>query len=262
MDNITLLGVIGSIVSIVSLIISLLSSSTNNNFLSKNKNSFNQTLNVNSNNTTTNNFDLRTTYTSNPTPKSSDTSQDPFAIVIIGVAVMALVIPLYLKYQDTIIFYIIIFGIIGLLINLLILFCLSKKFFLDKLYLCTSTLKWFPIFILLIFIYHPRYTSPTLSNTKQLLMSGVGFLNTIHLYYFDVFFFAMQLAGLGLMAVFIVINIYNALKQLYNALKNHQAPTSRNWKDYLWYTLSILLLLVLVSGLYVKFFNYLNTVMK
>lgn len=262
MDNITLLGVIGSIVSIISLFISLLASSTNNNFLSRNKNSFNQTLNVNSNNTTTNNFDFRTAYMPNPTPKSSNTSQDPFAMVIIGIAAMGIVIPLYLKYQDIVIFYVIIFGIIGLLINSLIIFYLNKRFLLNKLYLCTSTLRWFPLFILLIFIYHPLYTSDTLINTKQLLMSGVGFLTTIHSNYFDVFFFAMQLIGLGLIALLIAINIYKSLKQLYSAIKKHQPPTAVTFKDCVWYTLSIMFLFILISGLYVRFFNYLDTVMK
>jgi|GEM_PF-6422607 len=262
MDNIVLLGVVGSIFSILSLFISLFGSNIKNHLLSNNHNSFNNTLNQNSNNKTTNNYDFRTTPIDKPISKSSNTSEDLAGKICIGAIIGFIVISLYLKYQDIVIFYVITFGIIGLLINLLVLFALSKIVLLDKLYLCSNTLKWFPLFIMLIYIYHPSYGSNTLNQTKQSLkLLNLKTLSTVtQLHAFDVLFFATQIIGLAIIVLLIALNIFKCLKQLYKTYIKNQSPTNGNLKDFFLQTVSISFLFILISGLYVRFFNYINLI--
>ena len=260
MDNITLIGLIGSIVSIVSLFISIFSSSSKTNIFSNNRTSINQTLNVNSNNSVTNNYDFRSYKGSSTSRTSTSSSNDPIAMIALGVLVAAIVIPNYLVYQDKVIFWVLIFGIAGLIINLATLFIINRKINLDKLYLCSNTIKWFPLFLMLIFIYHPLYSSSTLSNTKQLLIAQKNFFEILQKYGYDVFYFAMQITGIIFVTFLISLHTYKSLKQLYKTLKYNYEPSTGNWKDFLWHVLALLFAFILVSGLYAKFFIYFNKI--
>lgn len=260
MDNITLIGLIGSIVSIISLFISIFSSSTKNNFLSSNRNSFNQTLNFNSNNSTTNNFDLRTTINNQtPSPVPSTSSSDIGSTIIFPTIVGLIVIPIYLNHQDITIFYVILIGLIGLLINLLVLFILSKKVILNKIYLCSNILRWFPLFIILIFIYHPIYKSGTLDETIRIAKAGKGLLNLIPSHGYDLIYLALQLVGVFSISMLIVVNVISCIKQLYRTAKKNTLPNTPTWKNFLWYIALVLFLFSVVSGLLIKFFIYIQS---
>ncbi|MDT8715460.1 hypothetical protein IAI10_02155 [Clostridium sp. 19966] len=256
MDNITLISVIGSAVSIVSFFISLFTSTNKTSLLSNNKDSFNQTLNINSHNRTTNNYDFSTNMNSQPTK----TSENFDSFGIFGLIIAIAVIPFYLKYQDTVILYLIIFELACVLINLISLFILSKRVFIDKFYLCVNTLKWFPLFIALLFVYKPLYGSETLNSTKELLKSGKGIANIIQSHGFhDPLFFLLQLIGLAVLVLIASLNIFNNFKQLYKAFRKNESPKSINYKDILWYCFCILLILILVSGVLVNLDIYLTS---
>lgn len=266
MDNVTLIGVVGSVVSILSFFITIFlpSSQTTN---SNNKISIDRSFNNNSFNTVTNNYNInnhksdesKSSKGKNTKKNVNSNSDDFLGYLIIGGIVTAIVIKLYITYQDLIIFWIIIFGILALLINCLILLILSKKIYIDKKYLYFNTSKWIPLFIMLIFIYNPFYKSETFINTKKMLENTDNFIKAFQNYRADVTFVFFQIIGLIIVSATIIIYILETISDLRKFIKDptyNIKPVTKS--EVIGTYISLIIAFLLVSGLISNLFLTLN----
>ncbi|NRU23588.1 hypothetical protein [Clostridium beijerinckii] len=227
MDNITLIGVVGSIVSILSFFITIFMPSSHTNTNSNNKVNIDKSFNNNSFNTVTNSYTInnykmdKSNSSKEKSKKNGKSNPDDFwGYLIIGGIITAIVIKFYITYQDLIIFWIIIFGILALLINCLLLLILSKKVYIDKKYLYFNTSKWIPLFIMLIFIYNPFYKSETFINTKKMLENTDNFIKTFQNYRADVTFVFFQIIGLIIVSVTLILYILETINDLRKVIRD------------------------------------------
>lgn len=258
-DNVTLIGVIGSVVSILSFFYALFSSSNKININSNNKTNYSNSFNSNSFNNITTNYNIynhenydNSRHRGNYTNKENTDSDNLIAFLFLGAAVLGVILKLYLSYQDKIISWIIIVGIIGLLLNLIAIAILQKVTFIPKIYLYINTIRWFPLFILLIFIYHPIYTSKTITDTKNLIASGAGFFNILGKYNSDVLFLSFQILGLVLVMFLILFFVFHSIHDLYRVTRKYKTLEDNSSNQIIGYIIFLSMAFVLVSGLYIK----------
>lgn len=263
MDWITILGIIGSIITIIAFILQLLNKETYyDNNKSFNTNSFNGksvTYNIHINESANKDDrelnSLRNQNNSQTKQYSgSNNSGGMFLIIAIIIGLM-LILKFYTNYKFEIVLSLIVMGIIGVFINMVIIWIVGKYETIPNTYVYYNIGKWLPLFLLLIFIYHPLYASENLVYVESQLKEGVGFLSLLWNYSQDIFFYFLQFIGLLFIFGFM---IYNIIKSLYNIYKYYNIDYINfnfiNRDKILGYIILNLLIFMFISGLYLEIF--------
>ncbi|MGY0373231.1 hypothetical protein [Clostridium sp. JNZ J1-5] len=263
MDNVTLIGVVGSVVSILSFFLAIFLPSSKTNTNSNNRTSIDRSFNSNSFNTVTNNVNV--TYkvevegkdnSNQRTHNDVDYNSDNFwGILIIGIFAVSIITKFYITYQDAIIFWIIVFGIGALCVNCLLLIILNRKTYVPKKYLYFNTSKWIPLFITLIFIYKPFYKSLTFTKTKLMLRNINNFIDMFQNYRADVTFIIFQILGLIFVSIFMILYVYMIIVDLKKSIKDSSynvKPITVN--EIVGTCILMIIVFFLVSGLIINVF--------
>lgn len=263
MDWITILGIIGSIITIIAFILQLLNKEKSyDNNKGFNTNSFNRksvTYNIHINESA--NKDNRERHSlrnqNNSQTKQCSGSNDSggmFLIIVILIGLM-LILKFYTNYKFEIVLSLIVMGIIGVFINIIIIWIVGKYEKIPNTYVYYNIGKWFPLFLLLIFIYHPLYASENLVYVESQLKEGVGFLSLLWNHSQDIFFYFLQFIGLMFIFGFM---IWSIIKSLYNIYKYYNIDYINfnciNRDKILGYVILNLLIFMFISGLYLEIF--------
>ncbi|EJE7235423.1 TPA: hypothetical protein ACX96U_002459 [Clostridium sporogenes] len=253
MDIITLLGIIGSVLTIISSLIAIFSTSSQNSFFNKNNININNSRNLNSNNSTVNNFISNTqtkhyhTYTT-----YYDNSSNNYGIILIFSLIFGgLIANIYLKYLNQTLLYLTIFLILSFVISLISLLILTMKNLITRKNLNIYILMWFPLFFMLIFIQNHFFKSNNLDVVEKTLKSSItfpNFINTFFSYKLEVGFISLQIVGLAAIALIAFFTLLKMLKQLYKGLKFNKISNVAKTKDILLYVFYLVFIFLLISG--------------
>lgn len=275
MDWVTALGVIGSVFSIISFFISITQSSNTNNINCNNRNNSNNIYNVNSNNTYNNIYNeiinCPTTHMSNKQDEQKNTSKnerrgyantggegDGILILIIGTVILGVILAFFIKHMNEIVIATIAVGIIGLVAQTLCICLLSRQEEITKKYIAFNTLKWLPAFLLLIFIYHPLFSTPDLKYVTLQLQDSQKILGLMLNYPKEVFFYALQFIAI-LMELSIIL--YCSISMAYRIIKYYRNGDCNfiykniDANEVIKYVVVYCLVFIFISGIYMNLFN-------
>lgn len=282
MDWITALGVVGSVFSIVSFFISIGQSSNPNNTNCNNRNS-NNTYNLDSNNTysvNSNNtyneihneiINCPTMYAGDRQEKQEDTSKygerrykntsgegDGILFLIVGIVILGVILAFFIKHMNEIVIATMVIGMIGLAVQTLCICLLSRQEEITKKYIAFNTLKWIPAFLLLIFIYHPLFSTPDLKYVTLQLQDSQKILGLMWNYPKEVFFYALQFIAI-LMELSIIL--YCSISMAYRMIKYYrQGDCNFIYKEIdsnevIKYVVVYVFVFIFISGIYINLFN-------
>ncbi len=272
MDIVTFLSCAASAVAILTFgieIYKIISTKKNNNTADTNTCKVDNTINSNSNNnnvTNNINFDSHDKNIKiykinssinhhNKTTNNNSDSCDFFVYIFIFIFVGFIVSKFFLNNQSFIILCLTILGILSFTVTQTCILILSKNKLITNFDLCLRTLKWLPLFIGIISIYHPLYKSNTLSLVAKLIKSGTGYASIFFTYPYDSMFFFFQVLGIAIMAAVFIFYMIYAIKHTLTSLKNKTPLNRIKLKDTAPYFVLVFFIFILVNGSYVKFFN-------
>lgn len=190
---------------------------------------------------------------------SSSDSNDFGLFVIIFILIGSVVSKFYLNNRSLIIFWLIMLGILSFTITITCSLILAKNRLITNLSLYMQTIKWFPLFTGIIFIYNPFYNSDSLNTVAELIKNGTGIVNILFKYSNDFLFFLLQLLGLALIALTFIGYLIYTIKTTYIALKKDIPVLDISKKDIIFYFIMLFFIFIFVSGLYVEFFKFIST---
>ena len=190
---------------------------------------------------------------------SSSDSNDFRLFVIIFILIGSVVSKFYLNNRSLIIFWLIMLGILSFTITITCSLILAKNRLITNLSLYMQTIKWFPLFTGIIFIYNPFYNSDSLNTVAELIKNGTGIVNILFKYSNDFLFFLLQLLGLALIALTFIGYLIYTIKTTYIALKKDIPVLDISKKDIIFYFIMLFFIFIFVSGLYVEFFKFIST---
>lgn len=271
MDTVTLIGLIGSIVSIVSFLISLFMQSSKNtmsinNGTTSNNLNINNSFNSNSFNTTNNTINETTSITIYETPSNSTSEKDVYILIAVLFASF-FVIKFYLKHQVQIIPKLLLIILICNVINAIIIYLIcNKSRNLSKCYLFNKIIiNWMSIFLVLPFINKPVYSSLTLENTKNLLEQAPNIISYIMLFFthtYDSVFILLQIFGLLYILYFAIYSIYTVSKDFFNLTKTSTIKYEKPYKDISLYIFNCIFTFILIRGLLPYFLIKISSLQK
>ena len=233
MDNLTLLSVISSVITIVCFFMALFTTTSkdtsfsHNNVNIDNSITVDESLNINSHNLITTNYNFPTKSTSD----YNSTNNNIYLYVILFLLLGGIVSAFYLKNQYKIVLYVGFSVAISMSITLLCSYLLTKRSLIHKRNLYLNLLKSMPLFILLTIIYHPSFHSNDLIKVEMLLKKGTGFFNIFTTYSHEVSFLFFQIIGLAIILICSVLNVITILKQTYNGLRHESIAKEITFKD-------------------------------
>lgn len=262
---IIVLSVVGSVMSIVGFFIEVIPVLFRNRSTIKATNPGNS-ININSNNPTTyiDSHDTNS-YTFYPSQRDSmqksvggnpsQNQNDPMVFIVFIILIGGVLSKFYLDHQSSIIFWVVFIGVICFSVTLACLILLAKRNLISNRTLYLKTIKWFPLFIGVIFVYHPLYTSKNLTKVEHLIRTGKGYAEILGTYTPDVAFLLLQIMGLTMLAALFILYFVLTIRDTYKSFKHNYFFKNISIPDVTVYFIVLIFVFILVSGLYIKLFN-------
>lgn len=257
MDNLTLLSVVGSVVTIVCFFITIFSTTYKQNYLSHNKvkvnNSFNldNSININtssainSHNTINNNY----TFPSKNTSDYNATENNTYLCFILLVIFGGIIAKFYLSHQTQILSFIGLTVLISMISSLFCINILAKRQLIHKLNLYYNILIWIPLFLLLITFHHPAFQSANLSSIEKILeQDTTKFFIVLKNHPHEIAFLFLQLVGLVFIAIKSILNLCTNIKQTYIGLRHSKIAKQISFKDIGYNIFILIFLYLIISG--------------
>ncbi|SHI90807.1 hypothetical protein SAMN05444401_1750 [Clostridium amylolyticum] len=203
--------------------------------------------------------DIKIYKNNDSTSTISNSSSNDFGIFIVFFIVIGFILSkFYLDNRSSIVFWIIILGILSFAATVTCILILAKNKLITNWTLYIQTIKWFPLFIGIIFIYNPLYNSSSLDIVAELIRKGTGYGNILFKYPYEFLFFLFQVLGLAAMAIVFIGYLTSTIKTMIKSLKTNVPAKNTSKKDVITYITILFFIFVFVSGLYVKFFNMIS----